>query len=816
MSNQTLPSQAQVVIVGGGIIGCSVAYHLGKLGYKDVVLLERGQLTCGSTFHAAGLVGQLRSSANITQLLKYSVELYNTLSQETGLESGWKMNGGLRLACTADRMTEIKRQATTAHSFGLEMHLLTPREAQELWPVMDISDVVGAAYLPTDGQVNPSDITQSLAKGAKMNGTRIIENCHVTGFIIEHDQIKGVQTNQGIIHCEVAVNCAGQWAKEIGRMAGVTVPVTSVQHQYLVTEAIDGVTTDLPTLRDPDRLIYFKEEVGGLVAGGYEHNPLIWAEQGIPEGFIFSLLNPDWEHFEPLMANMIERVPALEHAGVRELINGPEAFTPDGNFILGEAPNVKNYFVGAGFNAFGIASAGGAGKALAEWIVGGQPSLDLWTVDICRFHKHHANNPWVSQRTLELYGKHYGMAWPHEEHSSSRPLRTSPLYAKLKSQNACFGEKMGWERPNWYAPEGIQPQDEPSMTRANWFEVVGQEHRHTRQAVSMFDQSSFAKFMVVGKDAEKALTWICANDVSKVPGSIIYTQMCNTRGGIECDLTVNRMADDHYYIVTGTGFATHDGTWIRRNIPQGMDARLVDVTSAYGTLALMGPKAREVLTAVTDADVSNEAQPFATCREINILGAPCLALRVTYVGELGWELHIPSEYMARVYDGLMAAGQVHQIKNAGYRAIESLRLEKGYRLWGADIGPDYTPIEAGLGWAAKLKTDQRFLGREALEAQKINGINKLLACFTVDDPNIVLLGRESIYRNDQLVGWLSSAGYGYTLEQNIGYGYVRSQHGVTRDYVLEGQYSLEVATERVPCQVHLAPLYDPKMEKIKC
>lgn len=816
MSEQQLPSQAEVVIIGGGIIGTSVAYHLAKFGCKDVVLLERDKLTCGSTFHAAGLVGQLRTSANITQLLKYSVELYDNLAKETGLETGWKMNGGLRLACTPERMTEIRRQATTARSFGLEMHLLNAKEAQELWPIMDISDVLGAAFLPTDGQVNPSDITQSLAKGAKMQGAKIIENCLVESLELNGQTVTAIQTSLGKIHCEKVVNCAGQWAKEIGRMAGVAVPVTSVQHQYLVTEQIEGVRSDLPTLRDPDRLIYFKEEVGGLVAGGYEPNPKIWAKEGIPENFIFSLLNPDWDHFEPLMNQMIKRAPAMEQAGVRELINGPEAFTPDGNFILGEAPNVKNFFVGAGFNAFGIASAGGAGKALAEWIIEGHPTMDLWTVDIARFHKHHGNDDWVDERTLELYGKHYTIAWPHEEHHSSRGLRISPLYETLKNQNACFGEKLGWERPNWFAPANMEPKDVPSMERANWFPIVKEEHIATRESVTLFDQSSFAKFLMVGKDAEEAMSWICANDVRKPGGSIIYTQMCNDRGGIECDLTVNKMDDGRFYIVTGTGFATHDFKWINQNIPEGLDAKLIDVTSAYGTLSLMGPKAREVLQAVTQNDLSHEAFPFATCQPISIGGAMVKALRVTYVGELGWELHIPSECLSKVYQLLMKAGQDYGIRNAGYRAIESLRLEKGYRAWSSDITPDHTPFEAGMGWAVKLKTDVPFIGREALEYQQRMGVSKKLACFTVDDPNVILLGRESIYRNDQLVGWLTSGGYGYTVEKNIGYGYVRSTPIVDKDFVMSGDYTLEVATKRVSCQVHLSPLFDPKMEKIKC
>ena len=811
----SFPTQARAVIIGGGIIGCSTAYHLARLGWREVVLLERNKLTSGSTWHAAGLVGQLRSSANITQLLKYSVELYDRLEAETGLATGWKRNGGLRLACTPERLIEIKRQATTAHSFGLEMHLLTPREAQELWPLMDIGDVVGAAFLPTDGQANPADITQSLAKGARSAGVRIIEDCGVTAIHVHRGRVAGVTTDQGEIRTEVVVNCAGQWAREVGALAGVTIPLQSVQHQYMVTEPIDGVARDLPTLRDPDRLIYFKEEVGGLVMGGYEPNPIPWAEGGIPEGFHFSLLESDWDHFEQLMAQALARVPALESAGIKQLVNGPEAFTPDGNFILGEAPELGGFFVGAGFNAFGIASAGGAGRALAEWIDGGEPPMDLWPVDIRRFGALHRDRRWVLTRTLEAYGKHYAMAWPHEEHESGRPVRTSPLYERLKAAGACFGSKLGWERPNWFATDGREPRDVPSFGRPNWFDAVGAEHRAARERVALFDQTSFAKFLLLGRDAEAALSWICANDVTRPPGTLVYTQMLNKRGGIECDLTVSRLAEDTYYIVTGTGFATHDFAWIRANIPDRLDARLIDVSSAYAVLSLMGPRARDVLASVTDTDVSNAAFPFGTWQEVMIAGTAVRALRVTYVGELGWELHLPTEAAGAVYDALMEAGRPYGIANAGYRAIESLRLEKGYRAWGADIGPDHTPLEAGLGWAVKLKKNLPFLGREALVAQAAMPLQKRLVGFTVDDPDIVLLGRETILRDGRPVGWLTSGGYGYTVGKGIGYGYVRHAEGVTDAFLDSGRYELEVATERVPATLHLAPLYDPKMARVK-
>lgn len=803
-----LPTTARAVIIGGGIVGCSVAYHLGKLGWSDTVLLERKKLTSGTTFHAAGLVGQLRTSANITQLLGQSVALYKTLEADTGLQTGWKMNGGLRLACNAERWTEVKRQATTAHSFGLEMHLLTPREAQDLWPLMTIEDLVGAAYLPTDGQANPSDITQSLARGARMAGVKIFEDTPVTRVIVEDGRIRGVETPFGTVECEKVVVCAGQWTRVLAATVGVNVPLVSLEHQYMVTEKIDGVTPDMPTLRDPDRLTYWKEEVGGLVWGGYEPNPKAWAVGGIPEGFHFELLTSDYDHYGQFMEDAIARVPALATAGVKQLINGPESFTPDGNFILGEAPELRNFYVGAGFNAFGIASGGGAGMALAEWVATGAAPFDLWPVDIRRFGGVHRSTDWVRTRTVEAYAKHYTIAWPSEEMRSARPTLQSPLYGHLKAAGAVFGEKLGWERPNWFAAPGEVAEDRYSYQRPGWFDAVAREHRACRTGAVVIDQTSFAKFMLSGPDAAKALNWIAAGNVDRAVGALTYTQMLNARGGIECDLTVVRLAEDAFYITTGTGFATHDFDWISRNL-RG-DCRLADVTATSSVLSLMGPRARDVLAGVCDDDLTNAGFPFATARHITVAGARVLALRVTYVGELGWELHLPVADAPAVYATLIAAGAV----NAGYRAIETLRLEKAYRAWGSDIGPDHTPVEAGLAWACKMKSGVAFLGRDSVAAQLAGGIRKRLATFSAG-PDAILLGRETIYRDGRRVGWLSSGGHGHWVGQSIGMGYVRHPGGVTEDFVLSGSYELEVASERVPAQVHLTPLYDPRNLRVK-
>ena len=810
----TLPSHAEIVVIGGGIIGCSTAYHLARDHKADVVLLEQGKLTSGSTWHAAGLVGQLRSSAGVTRVLKYSVELYKGLAAETGLETGWKMTGCLRLATNEDRWTEYKRLATTARSFGMEMHLVSPAEVKRMWPLMDVSDLVGASWLPTDGQASPSDITQSLAKGARMHGARIHEGVRVTGFGMEGGRITSVKTSAGEIACEKVVNCAGQWARQVGAMAGINVPLQPVKHQYIVTERIEGLAPDAPTLRDPDRRTYFKEEVGGLVMGGYEPNPQPWTTGDVPNDWEFRLFDDDFDHFEQHMTQAIARVPALNEAGVKQMINGPESFTPDGNFILGAAPECPNMFVGAGFNAFGIASGGGAGWVLADWVMAGEAPLDLWVVDIRRFSEMHRDRQWVADRTLEAYGKHYTIGFPHEEYTSGRPRITSPLYGRLKAHRAVFGSKLGWERPNWFAPEGMAAEDVYSMGRQNWFAPVGEEHAHVREAVGIFDQSSFAKYEVTGADAARALDHVFANRVAKAPGRLTYTQALNTRGGIECDLTVARLAEDRFYLVTGTGFRTHDLAWIAEHLPEG-DVGIRDITEDWGVLSLMGPKARDVLARVTEADVSNAGFPFGHVREIAIAGATVRALRVTYVGELGWELHVPLAATGAVFDALMAAGAGEGIRPVGYRAIESLRLEKGYRAWSSDITPNDTPFEAGLGWAVKLRTNAGFIGRRALEAAMGQPLKKRLVGFTLDDPGAVLVGRETILRDGEPVGYLTSGGFGYTVGKSIGYGYVRHPDGVTDEFLRSGRYDLVVANEVFPARIGMAPFYDPENLRIR-
>ena len=805
----SLPQAAEVIVIGGGIIGCSTAYHLASDHTANVILLEQNRLTSGSTWHAAGLVGQLRSSASITQVLKYSVDLYRKLEGETGLQTGWKMTGCLRLATNQDRWTEFKRLATTAQSFGMEMQLLSPAETKKLWPLLDESDLVGSTFLPTDGQASPSDITQALAKGARLHGAKIIEGVGVTGFEIVEGRVTAVHTTAGTVKCERVVNCGGQWARQIAAMAGVCVPLQPVKHQYVISEKIEGLAKDAPTIRDPDRRTYFKEEVGGLVFGGYEPNPISWDVDEVPSTFEFQLFDDNFDHFEQHMGEALARIPSLANTGIKKMINGPESFTPDGNFILGCAPELKNFYLGCGFNAFGIASGGGAGWVLADWVMKGEAPTDLWSVDIRRFSALHRDRAFSRDRTLEAYGKHYTIGFPHEEYQSGRPKLVSPLYERLQKAGASFGSKLGWERPNWFAPAGVEPKDIYSMGRQNWFDAVGTEHKAVREKAGLFDQSSFAKFELKGRDAYAALQYICANQIPKNDGRLVYTQLLNTRGGIECDLTIARLAADHFYIVTGTGFRTHDFHWIEDHIPQGADARLSDITEQWSTLALMGPQSRNMLSAICNDEIST--MRFGDARHITIAGHKVLALRVTYVGELGFELHASVAVIPAIYDALKSLGA----ENCGYRSIESLRLEKGYRAWSSDITANDTPLEAGLCWAVKFKSNEDFIGRKALEAQRAAPLQKMMAGFTTEREDIVLVGRETILRDGKFAGYLTSGGYGYTIGKPIGYGYLRNPEGVSEDWARSGSYELVVAQERVKAMLHLASMYDPENLKVK-
>ena len=815
MTSANFPDSARAVVIGGGIVGCSVAYHLTKLGWRDVVLLEQGRLTCGTTWHAAGLVGQLRAHQNMTRLVQYSAELYQKLEAETGQATGWKQCGSILVARTPERATLFRRIASAARAQGVACEIVSIEEAAHKYPVMRTDDLTGALWLPEDAKVNPADVTQALARGARMGGARILEQTRVTAIHQKNGTATGVATTRGDIKAEVVINCAGQWAKQLGRMAGVTVPLHSAEHMYIVTGRIDGVHSDLPVLRDPDGYIYVKEEVGGLLMGGFEPVAKPWGADGIPENFEFGMLPDDWDQFQILMENALIRLPALETAEIKTFMNGPESFTPDNNFIMGEAPELKNFYVAAGFNSIGIASGGGAGRALAEWIVQGEPTLDLWPVDIRRFARFHDNDRLLKERVSEVLGLHYMMPWPNRELQSARPLRKSPLYDRLEAQNALFGSKMGWERPNFFAPTRADARIDYSWERQNWFPYAAAEHKATREAVTITDLTSFSKFMMEGADAERVLQRLCANDVAVPPGTTIYTGLLNARGTYESDLTIARLATDRFLLVTGTAQTTRDPDWIRRNLPGDANAKLTDVSEEFAVLAVMGPRARDLLARVTNAPLDNERFPFAAFHEIEIAGAKLWTSRRTYVGELGWELYVPTEYAGGVYDALMEAGRDLGVRNAGYYAIESLRLEKGYRAWGRELTPDYNPFEAGLSFAVKLDKGD-FIGRDALLALKGKPpARRLLSFVALSSDTPIAHGGELILRDGEPVGDVTSVAYGHSVGGIVALGYAATGGVRVDDAWLGSRFEIDIASERVPVRASLKAPYDPAGARLK-
>ena len=812
-----LPERAHVVIIGGGVIGTSVAYHLTKLGYTDVVLLEQGQLSSGTTWHAAGLVGQLRASESGTRLVQYSTRLYAELENEVGLSAGYKQCGGVTVARTEDRMVQLRRTAANAAAYDLECELLTADQALERYPVMRVDDLVGAIWLAADGKANPTDLTGALAKGARMRGTRIIEHIRVLDVLAADGRVTGVRTDAGDIEAEIVVNCAGQWAKQVGAMAGVNVPLHSAEHFYVVTETIDGVHTDLPILRDPDGYTYFKEEVGGLVIGGFEPEAKPWVSPDkIPYPFEFQLLEEDWDHFEILMNSALLRIPALEKTGIKKFYNGPESFTPDNQFILGEAPELANFFVGAGFNSVGIATAGGAGRALAEWIVNGAPTSDLTGVDIRRFAPFNGNVRWLHDRVAEILGLHYEIPWPNREMKTARPFRRSPVHHLLEAANANFGSKMGWERVNFFAPHGCEPTIEYTWGKPNWLPWSAEEQINTRTNVTIFDQTSFSKYLVVGDDAESALQWLCTADVAVEVGKSVYSGMLNERGTYESDVTVTRTADNEFLIVSSAATTERDKDHIRKNLPAGTRATLVDVTSSLAVFGVMGPKSRDLLATLTSTDLSDEAFPFGTSQQISLGYSTIRATRITYVGELGWELYVPAEFAVGVYGDLVEAGAEFGVARGGYYAIESLRLEKGYRAFGRELTPDDNPVEGGLLFACKLKTDIPFLGREALEKAKAEGPRRKLVGFSVNSAEAMLWGGELILRDGVVAGQVTSAAWGESTGSCVGLAYVRSPDNATinADWVKAGTYEVNVGGAVYPISVSFKAIYDPANEKI--
>ncbi len=768
----TLPLQARVVIVGGGIAGCSTAYHLAKLGITDVLLLEQGKLTSGTTWHAAGLVGQMRPNRTMTGMSRYGIELYATLEQETGLATGWKQCGSVNVASTPERMKVLKKQLALARSFGVECQEVSPREAGELYPVMRTDDLQGALWLPGDGKANPADLCMSLAKGARLRGVTIVEDTEVTGVLSGNGRVRGVRTAQGDVACEALVNCGGQWARQFGALAGVNVPLYSAEHFYVVTGKIDGVHPMLPVMRDPDGFIYYKEEVGGLVMGGFEPKAKPWKMDPIPSTFQFQLLDEDWDQFEVLMTNAMHRTPCLQTAEIKMLLNGPESFTPDGNFILGEAPELRNYFVCAGFNSAGIANSGGAGRLIAEWIAGGEPSTDVWDVDIRRFGAFTGNRKALAERTGETLGLHYAMRWPRQELETARPLRTSPLYDMLAAKGAEFGSKNGWERANYFRRGGAM-RPPHTLGAPGWLPWMVEEQEATREAVAIFDQTSFAKLLLQGRDALAVLQRLCANEMDAPVHKMVYTPMLNARGGIESDLTVTRLAADRFLVVTGSAQATRDADWITRNIREDEHALLTDVSALTCVLSVMGPKSRELLARVSPDDLSPGALKFSWTKEIDLGHARVRAARMSYVGGPGFELYVPVEMTRHVYLALQEAGAGLGLRDAGYYAIDALRIEQGRRAWGAELGPDESPWEAGLAFSVRMDKPSEFTGREALLAARAQPLRKKLVTLVLQDARAYAWGGESILLDGATAGEISSAGFSPLANACVALGYVR-------------------------------------------
>jgi 4-methylaminobutanoate oxidase (formaldehyde-forming) len=810
----TLPAQARIVIIGGGIVGCSTAYHLTKIGYSDVLLLERKEIGSGTTWAAAGLLAQLRQNQEMTNLAKYALQCYAKLEAETGVATGFKMNGAIGVCQTEDRRREWLRGAAMAGAFGIEMHEISLKEAEAMVPGMSTDDLVAAFYLPNDGITDPATTAQALARGAKMGGATIVEGVKVTGIHLKNGAVSGVSTDQGKVACEIVVNCAGMWGRHIGQMAGVGIPLYAAEHMHAITLPIEGLKKNFPTIRDFDGCSYFKEESGGILLGGFEPVAKPWGMKGIPEEFKYTELSEDWDQFEIFLECGFKRFPLLENAQIRHLAVVPESFTPDNAFMVGEAPGVRNFFVGCGMNSVGIASAAGVGRALSQWIDQGYPEEQLWSVDVRRYFPWQQNSRYLHDRVIESVGVLYEHHYPNRQRTTARPVICSPVHDRLADNGACFSMAAGWERADWFAPQGVKPEHVYSWGRANWFEHQGREHMAVRENVGLYDLSSMGKLLVQGPDAEAVLQKLCANDVAVSVGKVVYTPVLNAKGGFETDITITRIEPESFFIVTAAGTTVRDYDYIRRRIPADAHATITDVTHGYAMLAVMGPKSRDLLSTLTDEDLSNATFPYATAKEIDVAYARPLAVRMSYVGELGWELYMPTMFTVPVFDAIMEAGEKFGLHLVGMQAVNSLRMETGYRHWESDITPEDTPYEAGLGFGVKLNKGE-FDGRPALIRQKRDGLTKKMALFTLENPEPMLYANEPIYRNGEVVGQIRSGAYGHLLGCAVGMGYVNHTGGVTDDWIISANYEIMIEGEKVPAKVFLRSPYDPNNERTK-
>ncbi len=812
MAARELPSQARVVIIGGGVIGCSIAYHLGKLGWSDTIMLERQQLTSGTTWHAAGLVGQLRNSINMTKLARYTSELYGGLEAETGQATGYRKSGSISIATTDGRLEELKRSASMAKVFGLQVDVLSTNEIAERYPLITIEDVLGGIHIPSDGYANAVDITQALAKGARNSGVQIFQDTKVESILQDGGKITGVSTASGSVSADYVVICGGMWSRDLAASVGVNIPLHACEHYYVLFESVAGLHPELPVLRDYDSCAYYKYDAGKLLVGAFEPNSKPWGMDGIAEDFCFDEIAGDFEHFEPVLADAMHRLPALEDAGIQKFFCGPESFTPDVRYHLGETPELENCFVAAGLNSIGLQSAGGIGKVVAEWMRDGVPPADLWEVDVRRNMPFQGNRRYLRERVSETLGLLYATHWPYRQYETARGVRKSAMHDRLVTAGACHGEAFGWERPNWFAPQGVEAKYDYSYARQNWFEHSAAEHRAVRDNVGLFDQSSFAKFRLEGRDAARELNRVCANDIDVRVGRLVYTQWLNDKGGIEADLTVTRIAEDCFLIVTAAETEVRDFHWLKSHLAAGANCLLTNVSSAMNVISIMGPKSRELLQSLTPFDMSHKAFPFASSQEIELGYGLVRASRITFVGELGWELYIPTEFTLDIYDHLVREGENFGLLHAGYHALNSLRIEKAYRHWSHDITDEDTPLEAGLDFTLKFDKAGGFIGRDALLRQREQGISRKLLQFRLIDPEPLLYHNEPIWRDDNIVGHVTSAAYGHTLGSCVGLGYVSDAAG---EFPVGDHYEIEVAGQRYATLASAEPMYDPQNEKIR-